>query len=104
MLTGVAGGPPQRRGVRFGWLFAALWLFYLSENLSALLDRPADWQRGVGLAALAGFAVLYLSMLWWVGGPGLVARRSGVRCGRGRGCWVCWRWRRCRCRGRVSMR
>jgi two-component system, NarL family, sensor histidine kinase DesK len=45
---------------RFGWLFAAIWLFYLGENLSALLRHPAGWERDVGLLALAGFAILYL--------------------------------------------
>ncbi|AGZ42527.1 sensor histidine kinase [Actinoplanes friuliensis] len=54
-----------RRG-RFGWLFAAVWLFYLGENLTALLDRPGGWQRDVGLAALAGFAALYLVLLGWL--------------------------------------
>jgi two-component system sensor histidine kinase DesK len=51
-----------RRG-RLGWVFAAVWLFYLSENLSALLKTPNGWQRDVGLAALAAFAVLYLVIL-----------------------------------------
>jgi two-component system, NarL family, sensor histidine kinase DesK len=50
----------ELRSGRFGWIFAAVWLFYLGENLSALLARPDGWQRDVGLAALAGFAVLYL--------------------------------------------
>ncbi len=48
------------RRFRHGWIFAAAWLFYLNENLSALLRRPNDWQRDVGLVALAGFAVGYL--------------------------------------------
>jgi two-component system sensor histidine kinase DesK len=51
--------PP--RAARFGWVFAAVWLVYLGENLSALLDQPNGWRRDVGLAALAGFAVLYLA-------------------------------------------
>jgi two-component system sensor histidine kinase DesK len=51
--------PP--RAARFGWIFAAVWLVYLGENLSALLDQPNGWRRDVGLAALAGFAVLYLA-------------------------------------------
>ncbi|MFI7601803.1 sensor histidine kinase [Actinoplanes sp. NPDC049681] len=54
----------ERRGPRFAWLFAALWLFYLNENLSALLATAGGWQRDVGLAALAGFAGLYLTMVW----------------------------------------
>jgi two-component system sensor histidine kinase DesK len=45
---------------RYGWIFAAVWLFYLNENLTVLLARPNDWQRDVGLAALAVFAVGYL--------------------------------------------
>jgi two-component system sensor histidine kinase DesK len=51
--------PP--RAARFGWVFAAVWLVYLGENLSALLDQPNGWRRDVGLAVLAGFAVLYLA-------------------------------------------
>jgi len=53
--------PP--RAARFGWVFAAVWLFYLGENLSALLDQPPGWRRDVGLAALAAFALLYLVMI-----------------------------------------
>ena len=46
------------RRPRYGWIFAAIWLFYLTENVHALLRRPDGWQRYVGLAAVAGFAVL----------------------------------------------
>jgi two-component system sensor histidine kinase DesK len=48
------------RGFRHGWIFAAIWLFYLNENLTALLRRPNDWQRDLGLVALAGFGGAYL--------------------------------------------
>ncbi|GAB1640450.1 sensor histidine kinase [Krasilnikovia sp. MM14-A1259] len=51
---------PADRGSRYGWAFAAIWMFYLGENLHALLHHPGGWARTVGLAALAGFAVLYL--------------------------------------------
>ena len=51
----------MRGGLRFGWVFAAVWLFYLLENLNALLDRPAGWAKVLGLAGLAGFAVAYLA-------------------------------------------
>jgi two-component system sensor histidine kinase DesK len=51
---------PRDRGARYGWFFAAIWLFYLSENLSALLKRPNGWERDVGLVALLAFAVFYL--------------------------------------------
>jgi two-component system sensor histidine kinase DesK len=56
----------ERRGRRFGWVFAGVWLFYLKENLTALLAHPAGWQRDVGLAALAGFAALYLALVAWM--------------------------------------
>jgi two-component system sensor histidine kinase DesK len=58
------------RRARFGWIFAAVWLIYLNENLTALLGRPAGWRRDLGLVALAGFALLYLA---------LVARVSRIR-------------------------
>jgi two-component system sensor histidine kinase DesK len=50
----------QNRGWRYGWLFAAVWLFYLTENVKALLDQPDMWWRNVGLAAVALFAATYL--------------------------------------------
>jgi two-component system sensor histidine kinase DesK len=53
--------PP--RAARFGWMFAAVWLVYLGENLSALVDQPPGWWRTAGLAALAAFAALYLAMV-----------------------------------------
>jgi two-component system sensor histidine kinase DesK len=56
----VMGHKPEGRMARFGWVFAAVWLFYLGENLGALWDRPNGWARDVGLVALAGFAVLYM--------------------------------------------
>jgi two-component system sensor histidine kinase DesK len=58
------------RGARFGWVFAAIWLFYLGENLQALLKHSDGWERDAGLAALAAFAVLYLI---------LVAQLRGMR-------------------------
>ncbi|GLY95138.1 sensor histidine kinase [Actinoplanes sp. NBRC 103695] len=45
---------------RHGWIFAAAWLFYLDENLTALWHHPGGWARTVGLAALTGFAGAYL--------------------------------------------
>jgi two-component system sensor histidine kinase DesK len=53
----------QLRGARFGWIFAAVWLIYLNENLSALLKRPNGWERDAGLVALAAFAVSYLAFV-----------------------------------------
>jgi two-component system, NarL family, sensor histidine kinase DesK len=43
-----------------------VWLFYLGENLSALLAHPGGWLRGLGLMALAGFAGLYVAQLAWL--------------------------------------
>jgi len=47
-------------GFRHGWLFAAVWLVYLNENLSALLRHPGGAVQVLGLVALAGFAAAYL--------------------------------------------
>ena len=55
---------PLPRGTRFGWVFSAIWLFYLSENAGALIRAPHGWQRDVGAVALAGFVVLYVTS--WV--------------------------------------
>src|SRR4051794_6567172 len=51
------------RGARFGWLFAAVWLFYLVDNVKALRVQENLWWRDVGLVAVAGFAVAYLYMV-----------------------------------------
>jgi two-component system, NarL family, sensor histidine kinase DesK len=48
------------RGARFGWLFAAIWLFYLWNNISALRAQPNGWARDVGLVAVVAFGALYL--------------------------------------------
>ncbi|BCJ48077.1 histidine kinase [Actinoplanes ianthinogenes] len=54
---------PIRIGMRAGWAFAAIWLFYLGENLNALLKHPAGMWRDVGLAALALFAITYVLLV-----------------------------------------
>ncbi|GIE75334.1 histidine kinase [Actinoplanes philippinensis] len=57
-MTSAPGTP--RRGFRHGWVFPAIWLFYLGESLNALLQhRPGPW-RDVGLAALVLFAIAFL--------------------------------------------
>ncbi|MCW2505931.1 MAG: putative two-component system sensor kinase [Actinomycetia bacterium] len=45
---------------RYGWLAAAVWLFYLADPFTAMLRHPAGWQRYLGLAALVAFVLLYL--------------------------------------------
>jgi two-component system, NarL family, sensor histidine kinase DesK len=52
----------RERGWRFGWVFAAVWLFWLNENVKALLHQPNLWWRDVGLVAVGGFAVVYVVM------------------------------------------
>lgn len=61
MLMAAAEEPS--RGYRFGWLFAAVWLFYLVDNVAALLRQPNMLWRTVGLVAVAGFAVAYMVMV-----------------------------------------
>jgi two-component system sensor histidine kinase DesK len=52
----VAGGSAvPKHGARFGWLFAVIWLVYLVNPLSVLVDDATGWRRVVGLAGLAGF-------------------------------------------------
>lgn len=45
---------------RHGWVFGAIWLFYLSETVRALLGHPDGVWRDTGLAAVALFVVVYL--------------------------------------------
>jgi two-component system sensor histidine kinase DesK len=51
------------RGARYGWVFAAVWLFYLYDNIQGLLAQRNPWTRDVGLVAVAAFAVLYLYLV-----------------------------------------
>ena len=57
MQAAVAGARPRGR---WRWVFAAVWLVYLGEPLSALLERAPGWPRDLGLAALAAFVAGYL--------------------------------------------
>jgi two-component system sensor histidine kinase DesK len=51
------------RGARFAWIFNAVWLFYLWDNVDALRAQPNGWARVVGLVAVAAFAVFYLFLV-----------------------------------------
>ncbi|HEX5200801.1 sensor histidine kinase [Paractinoplanes rhizophilus] len=64
-------------GRKYGWIFAAVWLFYLSETVSALLKQPDMLWRTVGLAAVVAFGVAYLLMVRLAS----LIRRSPVRTG-----------------------
>jgi two-component system sensor histidine kinase DesK len=61
-MSSSTSGAGRADAPRFGpmWLFAAIWLFYLSETLQALIREATGWRRAIGLAALAAFCVLYL--------------------------------------------
>jgi two-component system sensor histidine kinase DesK len=57
----VAGGSAvAKSGARFGWLFAVIWLVYLANPLSVVVDDATGWRRVVGLVGLAGFLVSWL--------------------------------------------
>jgi two-component system sensor histidine kinase DesK len=64
-------------GRRYGWLFAAVWLFYLGEPVNALTKQPDLTWRTVGLVAVALFAVSYLFMVRLAS----TVRRSPIRSG-----------------------
>ena len=58
-----AGG--QDAWARFGWLMGAIWLVFMVFPISSVLTVTDDWtRRGLGLAILALFAVVYLHGLW----------------------------------------
>jgi two-component system, NarL family, sensor histidine kinase DesK len=52
--------PNQAKGWRYGLLFTAVWLFYLTENVKALVEQPDMRWRTIGLAAVVLFAASYL--------------------------------------------
>ena len=53
--TLAGGSAVPKPGARFGWLFAVIWLVYLVNPLSVLVNDATGWRRVVGLAGLAGF-------------------------------------------------
>ena len=59
----VAAETPFGRGYRHGWIFAAVWLFYLLANVKALLHQPNPWWRDIGLVSVAAFAFAYMFMV-----------------------------------------
>jgi two-component system sensor histidine kinase DesK len=77
-----ATGPPTNRAWKYGWIFAAVWLFYLSGTVTTLWHDDNEWTRYLGLTAVAGFAVTYLVMLRLArpyrfgGAPRTFARRA----------------------------
>jgi two-component system, NarL family, sensor histidine kinase DesK len=58
-----APAAPSGKGYRFGWLFAAVWLFYLGDTVGELQRQQDMLWRTVGLIAVAAFAASYLFMV-----------------------------------------
>lgn len=51
---------------RWGWLFAGIWLLYLTQTLRLVLDNPNPFLRVVGVVALAVFGAIYLWTFWYI--------------------------------------
>jgi two-component system sensor histidine kinase DesK len=51
------------RGGRYGWVFAAVWLFYLGDNIGALRHQHNLLARYGGLVAVVAFAGAYLFLV-----------------------------------------
>jgi two-component system sensor histidine kinase DesK len=60
-MTTAANEPT--RGQKYGWIFAAVWLFYLGGIVSALLKQESMTWRVIGLVAVVTFAGTYLFMV-----------------------------------------
>jgi two-component system sensor histidine kinase DesK len=50
-------------GERYGWIFAAVWLFYLTNTVVTLWHDDNVWTRYLGLTGVAGFAAMYMFMV-----------------------------------------
>ncbi|MCU7722528.1 sensor histidine kinase [Actinoplanes sp. KI2] len=53
----------RTRGEKYGWIFAAVWLFYLLDTVSALLTRASMPWRVIGLVAVVLFGATYLMVV-----------------------------------------
>jgi two-component system, NarL family, sensor histidine kinase DesK len=64
------GRPPSPyddldRGRRWGWIFGAVWLFYLADPWSAISHHRDGPVKVLGFVALVAFAFSYLGVLRW---------------------------------------
>jgi two-component system sensor histidine kinase DesK len=61
------GGPflALRRRAGVGWLFAGVWLFFLSKPLQVILQHDNMPEKVLGLAALILFGAGYMSFFGW---------------------------------------
>ena len=71
---------------RWGWLAAAIWLFYLSQPFEEILHHDG-MTRVMGLIVLFLFALSYIGFFGWIRWVGLGA--GAVRCRPGSG-WCTW--------------
>jgi two-component system, NarL family, sensor histidine kinase DesK len=53
------------RGRRWGWVFGAVWLFYLGDPLGAMSEHRDGPVKVLGYVALVAFAISYLGVLRW---------------------------------------
>jgi two-component system sensor histidine kinase DesK len=60
---------------RWGWLFAAVWLFYLADPISAIARHDPGPVQVLGFVAIALFALTYIGIFIW----GRQHRAPGVR-------------------------
>ena len=51
------------RAFKYGWIFAAVWLFYLTGTVVTLWHDDNPWTRYLGFAGVVGFAGMYLFMV-----------------------------------------
>jgi two-component system sensor histidine kinase DesK len=59
----MTSGEVLSKGQRFGWMFAAVWLFYLGGTVNVLVKQQNMTWRVIGLVAVVLFAAVYMSMV-----------------------------------------
>jgi two-component system sensor histidine kinase DesK len=71
LLDGLAERSDDGGPTRWGWLAAAVWLFYLAQPFEQIVNHSHGIVRVVGLAALVLFAASYVGFFGWVRNVGL---------------------------------
>jgi two-component system sensor histidine kinase DesK len=71
------------KAAKFGWVFAAVWLFYLTSTVVTLWHDDNAWTRYLGLFGVAAFAATYLFLVsltrhirYGIVPPGFTARAA----------------------------
>ncbi|WP_143465434.1 sensor histidine kinase [Kribbella sp. ALI-6-A] len=70
--------PGRSRPSRWGWLAAAIWLFYLANPLQEIVQHSHGMVRVVGVVALLLFAAGYMVFFIWIRQVGLNANGMPV--------------------------